>query len=86
MKYPAGSLLFDSYQNTYLIVVDENYNRDDEEGVFVNYAMPFVKDWDSNGIRLTEIISRLLLKWNGTRVFCHTMLTPEEFDYCERIA
>ena len=85
MTHPVGSLLFDTYDNTYLIVVDDNYDEQGEEGAFVNYATHMSGGrWDDRAVRFRQ--ARPLLKWDGSWVVSDTMLNPEEFLLCQRIA
>src|SRR5271166_5913691 len=65
MTHPVGSLLFDTYDNTYLIVVDDNYDEQGEEGAFVNYATHMSGGrWDDRAVRFRQ--ARPLLKWDGS--------------------
>jgi hypothetical protein len=84
MKFPIGSLLFDSNCNEFWIVMGSHYDDEDEEGVYVKYASPPVRKWTPGAIRLHQGIRRTMIEWHG--VVADTMLTPEEFSYCERIA
>jgi hypothetical protein len=87
MKFPIGSLLFDSNsRGAYFIVVDDDFDDDGEEGCCVNLAYRSIKKWDASSTRLHQIMARPLLKHDGTWVFSDTILTPEEFSFCQRIA